>query len=111
MWPRVPAAHTRSADLDFIYATTLACRLIGRLGGALLGDRDRVVKRHGSREPPVMSSSHVTFVEEGEEIEKIHEESSARYSQTRLGGEKSRTRCDKDEGPFRRKDMYVLISN
>lgn len=60
-----PAAHTRSWDLDFIYATTLACRLIGRLGGALLGDRDRVVKRHGSPGSPVMSSSHVTLVVDG----------------------------------------------
>lgn len=84
MWPRVPARapHTRSGDLDFIYATTLACRLIGRLGGALLGDRDRVVKRHGSRDRSNVQQSRY-LVSRREETGKIHEESSARYSQTR----------------------------
>jgi len=62
-------------DLDFIYATTLACRLIGRLGGALLGDRDRVVSGTVTGNA-VMPSSHVTVEGPG----KIHEESNARYS-------------------------------
>lgn len=81
-------SHAR--DLDFIYATTLACRLIGRLGGALLGDRDRVVSGvvAGYR-----GNAQQSRYRRG--IEEIHEESGARYSR----GER------KENAPARKKEM------